>query len=1166
MKNSSVKSKEFQDIIQEKDKKIYELQEKVFVLEEKNEFTSTSLESLKNVNQDLASEVESLLRKNSELEIAVSDLRQSSALHEDKIFDLEMISKQLDEKNKINEKKVFAYQHEEKIVMEKLKAVSFVVSCLTRLEIPNEIAWFRNGSDSNVTEVEPKDTSFYAFYSEVTRLEDLIEIVVEQLRNLRMKVDTDSKQREMVSAQYEQLKIVIDKKESELETLAAKVKKLESEKNHSLVRLSTMEEHEVKSRRSIIEKFSQIEMYFNQKTEEIAVSLSLTGNFALDYVGADSKSLLTQEDSDFMVAFSRLSSNLHLFLSQFESFAITLANRIKSVQKENSQLVNDLNEEKVLKKKVEEEFTVERAELQDQLRHLNETVTSANMTVDELRAEIQNLKQTVLEMSHNNSELEKEFKSITTLNVELAQSLSDAENLCLDLRSNSKSLQQQLEDAHRTISQLQSQSEIFQRRAADCELRLESLSFSYKRLKAEREAIESVRLNLENELERFSIQPVGDTSSNAEALNSYLFEIEKISSALESVMTLIDGETDSHATVLEFNLQSEGTLENYQESLLRSKAGIAALKLEKLRNWVRSETKAKQLLEKQLEILREEASSKETDELGYRDLIIQLQSDLARVMDERALAQNDLLKCRQELELKMHDCVELSNIGSQLKETNEDLLKQKSLLESETRRHECEVKRLNSELQLREELVGRLREELTLEQSKLQDALSELSQRLQQLESSRVNREAMVATIQKLESRLSEEQAARVAAEQQIEKKEREDISNQHFQEELQRLQSLLESYKKENTAISSDKLHFEQANAILRRELELTRNKALSLEQHVALVQQEKSVYQDEINETRRKIQLAKENFELEKAQRIKSEATAAALRQAQDEGRKRMSEYHVLTSQSISRYSLDEDDKRELKSTLKKIKAELEEKTSANSHLKAENAQLLRDLSVVKEQLLARTAELKSSQIYSSNLRSEGRNARRKLMEVEFALKEISHLISLDLEIVEDSFVKDGNLVENEAEAPLALDEALGIQHLSEVANSVKLAFIRYRGETKHLKQRIGEMESELGDSKVLQEKFQSLIEDREAIEQKYLNEIQTLQSQIRQFSSHDTHSENLTRQISSLENMVRKEREQKEVILKDFMEFKSQTVITVPMHQLQLDFEVKSFIFRS
>jgi chromosome segregation ATPase len=1125
--------------LQEKDLKLTELRDQVFILDEKCEFLQTSLDNMKIVNADLQGEVETLLKKNSDAEKRMRGFCSELAAFEDKSFEMELVIRQHKEKAEDLEKQ-FKISHEQQMVLvERLRAIRESLGRLSKYDVQHSPNLTKRNDTVDLS------SGLFLVFSETDQVENLLDIVFVQIKQLLEKSHGDVQENERLMSEHELLKTTMENLQYEGDFCKEKVERLEKELKSVLSKVSVEEERGIHSKKHWGDLIYQLSTFVASKDKECQ---SLYAEYA-NSVG-DSRALITFEDNtDLAVIISQFTANIHIFVTHAEGMLSSISENLEASKNFHRTDNEQLNEQIATLKQNHAQTIAEVSHIREQERLLADSLNEKNLEIGVLRQDVHTLHTSVNEMAMNNAELEKEFKSVTALNVELAQSLSEAEKICNELRSNAKSLQQRVDDSNNGLAHFQTQIEVFQKRASESEMRFESLSYSYKRLKAEKEILENIRLNLESELDQLSTISVKDSMKSSPMFNDFLFEIEKISSALESVMVLIENVNSRESVVL---------AETFPE--LKTKVDATSSKLEKIRNWVRSQIKEKQSLEKQLVVLKDELHNKEEQLSVTTNNSHSFQKKVLELEENLNVKSADNIHLKHELDTKTTALQELTREVQQMRNFHDEFVSSKAKLESEARKQESDMKRLNNEILLRDDMIVRLQHELNSEQSKGSETLNELNQRLHQLDSAKANRDTMTVTIQQLEARLTKEQSLRLSVEQQVTQFERESTSVQSLLEEIRKLQLQLDTVRKENTSVVSDKINFEHANTILKRELELTRNKAQSLEQHVVLVQQEKNLYQDEINETRRKIQMAKEGFEFEKTQRIKSEATTAALKLAQDEGRKRLQDIQVFHSQHIQRIPSEEDDNKELKTLLKKMKSDQEDKASLIFRLENEKVQLQMELSKIKEQLASRTTELKEAHVYSTSLRSEGRLVKRKLMDIHFSLKELLHLFKIDMDSALDSFENDHvESFGSDIDGHIKLEEALGIQQLTTVVSLVKQKYMAFRNELKTLRYKREEYSAVVQERQDLHEKVELLEKEKRSIESRYVSEMQLFQSQIKGLNSQDLHSVQLLHQITALESSLRREKEQKEAVLAELTDLTNEVNSALSQKQLQGNYEV-------
>jgi len=113
----------------------------------------------------------------------------------------------------------------------------------------------------------------------------------------------------------------------------------------------------------------------------------------------------------------------------------------------------------------------------------------------------------------------------------------------------------------------------------------------------------------------------------------------------------------------------------------------------------------------------------------------------------------------------------------------------------------------------------------------------------------------------------------------------------------------------------------------VLSKELDSSRRKITSLESRIHSIMTEQNNFADEIAETRKRIAHAKEQAELERAQRLQSEAAVETLRRL-GEDRRPLPPMHsqpLLTDEAAAAL---EEEKRTLKNKINELKVTCDEK----------------------------------------------------------------------------------------------------------------------------------------------------------------------------------------------------------------------------------------------
>lgn len=1109
--------KEMKDAIEIKDKKILNLLDKTSELEERVEYLQAANEALSTSKLDYAQELEAVAEVNRGLEISLTQLKDKISGLEDILFEEKANKTRLEENLNYTEERVKVLISKESLLAERLQKLANLLIQIPSADCADVTSARKTVQNWDLVDLDTCNLSV-PISAELSSLEEAVKVSLLQFSALVEKLMSEVQMKEQSLKSEDQLKIKFEDLRMEHNKLVNAKDSISAELRFLQKSLSDQKELGDRVKSSASDLTTKVQQILTSKFEQVRLILtpeipflsdSLEWNLPLDI----------SFDTAFVTAFSgKVNALTDFILDGCKS----LVERCHHLQRDLSQTQRIFHEQLQVLQNEKDALFRSNESLRNDLNQSQSNALEWKRKSDDFLRENEDMRVKVEEFATNYSELEKEFKVVANTNIELAQSLAEAEDLCLELRNNFKIAESQLEESRSSLAQAQYQTNLFQKRCTEGETRFETLSFSFKRLKAEKEALESVKLNLELDLDRLSSQALLLTNNgNADEYNSFIFEIEKIASVLDSIMSFAQlGE-----------LAVDNSLSKPEEIML---------KLETLRSWIKMSSKERNGVEME-KVRFEEQVTVVTNELNLKrqelDLLVKANNSLKSEIER---VQSELDAKSTSLESKILEYEQIKQLLEHNTSVVEEFSTHRVTLESENRKMESELRLMRNELNLREDAIKRLKQDLDSSKIREEEIQEEVRQRMAQLDTAKSSCEAMTSTIQQLEQQIQELKASRTSISQQLQKQMMGEASVLVLEQQIDRLQLELESYKKENVLIKSDKLTVDEVNQTLRKELEITKSKAVTLEQHVALVQQEKSGFIDEINETRLKIQLAKESFEFEKAQRIKSEAAAAALKQAQLEGRLKLTEIH---QSSLSAEALrDENDRKQMKSAIQELKLELDQKVTQLSRERSEKEELKSLVERLKTQLSERVLELKQASAFATTVRTESKVARQLTFDIATILRELIILNQIDttqtLEVGDQSFLEER--VQTDAEEKSSrLFDSLGLEEIHRLVDILKRRCFLARERIQTMQQSVDSLSLQNFELSTLKSRIEELEGERERLNVSFSKEIQILQTQLNNFRSADVEQSNLIQKINSLEVSLKQEREQKESFLSELME---------------------------
>lgn len=773
------------------------------------------------------------------------------------------------------------------------------------------------------------------------------------------------------------------------------------------------------------------------------------------------------------------------------------------------------------------------------------TINELEVVVEEQASKLADMSNAIEEISKNNLELEQEFHITADLNIQLKNSVFESESLINELRLIIKSHETNIESKSQLMISLQDQLGVFRKRTADFESLNEKNQVVINRLKFEKDALDNVRKSLELDVQRYeqNKNQLLEEVSQSTAREKSVLELESAVCIILSTISQIEEQLD---------LKNIDVIQNVSlssESNISLKVNLIIEKLSNVRTIIRDESKTKKQLESKL-------ISGDQDIGKLNDAVQKLRSCLRNVEEENSSKSSMLTAANSEVEklsISLNKALlEKTDVEKELqfyRQNNDNLSKQLSEAHTELESKNSDLKALQYELGLRDNSVSRLREELALEQSSQKSLLSELDQKSSQYDTVLNNNQTLLLTIQHLEQSLSIEKDSKLAVENSLKELDDLKVIECELNNEISNVRFQLQKVIHEKQQLVDVKLSAEKTVSQLEQELMAAKKHSSLIELRMDMILQEKSSFIDEISETRRKIQLAKENFEIEKEQRLKSEATAEALKRVHGEDRKKLLiEMTSLQTASSSNNTSKDEELYKLKSKIQQCQLDLDERDTRIGFLQQERNVMLKELSAAQSMLNRKSDELLAATTYSNNLRSEGKYARKKIAEMLGLIKELLQLLNVDLKskvtTTDDNFNASASNFEL-IESSVSLWEALGLQEFFKFFELFHESFSSYRTEFRRLKTMVMQLDSTGTENMNIKRKCQDLERSKIENESRYVEQLRSLQQQISQLKNIETQYLQATHQISSLESIITKEKESKEQVLSQLSSAKTKLI---------------------
>ena len=845
-------------------------------------------------------------------------------------------------------------------------------------------------------------------------------------------------------------------------------------------------------------------------------------------------------------------------------------------------------------------------ELEDEVATLKEKLSSAAAEAEAARNETERTQHKLQKLGTHNADLEAELKHAGEQAAELRGSLQESEHACMDLRSKLRNAQGDLDKRGVELAAMSEQLVDSRRRISEGELHNERTGSQVGRLQAEKEALDNVRRSLEAELER-SRAELASLRAHTKQLDEEhrnAFEVEKLLAALGNTLNQIvppaqnalaasagmsfvsqqqqQQQQQAQLQLMSTTLNTVNTgmseVSDFQHETVPMRVEAAVKRLTQLRHWAREETRSRRTLEGQQEALSQEVGSMQ----AALDEAQQQLKDASRNVSQR---EGELRAKNKEVEELQHELQRLKGDfhRAKLDDSNkvgllEDEKRSRESLLDELRAKETHAARLRADLESRAGTISRLQEQVRLLEAQVADARAEAEQRSEQVRVAKANSEKLLGTIEQLERGGEADRADREEAERRLAQAEVQVASLTRTQARNAELERQLERVKAENKQSLHDKLLLDERQHSLSKELDASRKKAQSLEHRLNAIMQEKNSFVDEVAETRRKIALAKEYAEQERAQRMKADASIEALKRSEQERRVDLVGFAQKAEEVESLQSRAEEEKRSLRGKISELRLACDEKESQRQADLHDRKRLEKDVKQLKSALAKRTAELESTSSYSSLLRSEGRQARQQVLQAVAYIREVLTIVRIDAQAAgfdlrspdakstvsgrsnsrsgrtpgssskvdaataaAETGIPNNSQVSYDDALSLGLAEALGVNDLMQALSALRsgMAYVTAAPEHRQaLHSRIEQLEKE---NEGLQKELTGSESQRQELVGRYKLEIQSMHAHITELRRSDSKNPHLTHQISVLESALQQERERREKAVADVQALK-------------------------
>ena len=665
----------------------------------------------------------------------------------------------------------------------------------------------------------------------------------------------------------------------------------------------------------------------------------------------------------------------------------------------------------------EKQWLAEKAALVDQIAKTEDTVREERVTATGymrdlalMAPEIEKQKELLAEFARNNVDLEIEYKAAAENNGDLRTALSEAESLCMDLRGRMRALQ--VED-EKKAAELEAQAEQLQamrKKNSDHEFQIEKASAAADRMRAEKEAMDNVRRSVEGELDRCRIELSGlrtqarDTEQDGQAA----FEVEKLLGALKTTMDQLSASIavasssgGSASTARSSPFTKTPATEDPGSSVALSlsvRVDSAVTRLGELRSWAREDAKIRRNTEEKLLAQEQDISA---NQAAAEDVQKQLR---------RALAQSS--ERETEIREKMKEITELRYDGERKDEEIEKLRKEDSslggTLEIERRSRQKQLAELHARdgelMFLRSELEGQkdgnaksvtLLSEL---KARLQEATDELEEKGEQLRVVKAHNLKLNVTLEQLERGSEADTRDRVTLEKRV-------VSSDNMNNVISGLKSKLgesedttRGLREQLKGLAESKQELEARHTQTLRDIESNRKVLHSAEIRHNEILKEKSALVSESFELRSALAKAKDRTDHEYTLRLQTESNVETLKRASNENRLLTMDYTEREGRTEMLYVQGEEEKKTLRSSLVALQSAYDEKEKARLSEITLKQRAEADLVKYKAMMEKANFDLSDSTARAKALRTEGRKARKQILECVSLVRDMVYLVQLD------------------------------------------------------------------------------------------------------------------------------------------------------------------------
>lgn len=795
--------------------------------------------------------------------------------------------------------------------------------------------------------------------------------------------------------------------------------------------------------------------------------------------------------------------SFHREMGEFEDSIVSLITFLEGKSSDMQYAVRDMEDShRDTIEKLHAALSRQDTEISELTRKLDASSSENNS----LKATLDDSTRLAEALEAENQEIRESADKLSATIEDLQSQLNHADAVISELTNERDDLLRLTSNNDHDVRALETELDLFRKRIKSCELQLEATSSSNQRLKAERDALESLNVSMKMELERIRSENSSLVSAKAltESLPHLMVEFDRLIIAAENLVS------SESLDVIPFNTEHETTLvvkiQNYSSKVTRLIAALGKLTLQ----------------------LREDKKKLK----GHEDLVARLKSETTAQKDLIAQLNVDVRQKNEELSALLaqaknnHEVEKLENslrtLEKELKESKLQLGESNKLLDTQQK----SSSRLQLEVAAKSDEIASLRRQLQAVKTTLQmessqreaeanknvRALEEIDSLMLQLDASRQNCEKMASSVKHLEASLAHEKSLRHASEAKAAEMQASYTRYQSVEFVMQSNQREKESLQTVNQSLSEANSQLEEKQKMLQSELDLSRRRVQSLETRLQSVLSDRDNFLQKISETQAK---------LHQANMLSVRERPAPVEKAQEP---------VKTETALV---VSADYSRELKNTIDQLNTELEEKEAKLSYEKKKRAAVEREMEAMKVAQSKLQEDCDKLKSYSVAFRSEGREARKDVLEISGAVCEMIVHMRMDLQLSPATKkIFSIEEVDSRVDADhLKLSEALGIQELLASVKSLRETYGQLRDQWRRLRQKEDEASLQELELSRLRRHVDEMEASKSLIVSKHSEDVRYWQQKYSELQVVSSSSQQLKKRVSDLEKILAHEQNLKE-----------------------------------